>query len=1162
MHTERTSLIRSTLAVMLSALLATTLMVPPIAWADPNPAEGQPAECQPTSGNDLQSAQTSEEGAAGTEAPEGDDPSANGRQQSGPSQKADGGQGDVGISAFSLPSSAKAADVAQVGDTGYTSLADAIASAEAGGTVTLLADITIDQTLVIDKSLTLDGAGKTITATGLNPVIELDTTGEVAISKLTVTGAKRGLALYPGAHVTLTGCTLNVSERGIDSQKNIPYENMSIILNNTAINNSRVSNYDTETTGEEYSRGISLWNSKNSVVKIQNGSSINGFAYCVNVSGGESAESGVCDTEGLKVEVVDSTLRGWAGLNVWGALAEYSIIRSTVKGINPQGEGGYGFAALVFNDDVYDRFAQLHAANNILNITDSTITNHQSSTPTEDLLRIDCGITALNLSGVVNFVDTTGNVEGALDLEEMSDPITFLQKQVHRAGGTTVNCTTVNGASLAFAPDYLAYYYRDDRKGGFKGTSRTDFADIVTSNGYTFRAGEYIDLLADVNLAENITANLEEGTGTFTLNRKGHAVTGGTITLPQGVSVKTDAPNEGLFVAAAGSVLLETVEGGVYTYSAYPEGVAAVFNPDGSVKGTYASLKEAVAAVGTTSFDTGAAPETATVIKLLKDTNDGIDIGTSGRLLQNIVLDLDGHTLTLGPAVGSAGTETNGLRVLSYSKVEIKNGVVTSSDILNSANTYVKFVLVNYGTMKLDNVKVVPGSKAMLSINNRGALTLAGATEVETAPTGFKWAITNDVYDAHYPDFDASLTVQDDSVRVGVVSVERYATDRRGNNGSVVLNIGAGTFEGIVDDGEDAVGFESNITGGTFSSNVEAYLAQGYYQHPSTGAVLPMPAVDPDLDIAVDAPAIVPGVPGATITDEAKQAAVDMASRVLDAVSQGAEPPAGVTKEEADRIREVVGSDPAHKITAVVSVSVERRSPEDVADDAFLIDGALGDDQGVAVYFDIKVSLIVRNEATGRSTAAALTSLDRPLVFEVHVPPDSIAGRAVRIACVHGGVLRWIDPVSVDRAQGVILVRAGEFSTYAVVASSTVEVAFEPNGGSAVPTQTVPFGGKASKPADPVRAGYDFAGWYADNALAQPWDFDAPVEAYLVLYAKWAPAPGGPAASASGKPAAAPGPGGPLASTGDAALPAAGLLALCALAAAAAAVRASRRRRG
>src|SRR5699024_2311069 len=138
-------------------------------------------------------------------------------------------------------------------------LADAIASAEAGGTVTLLADITIDQTLVIDKSLTLDGAGKTITATGLNPVIELDTTGEVAISKLTVTGAKRGLALYPGAHVTLTGCTLNVSERGIDSQKNIPYENMSIILNNTAINNSRVSNYDTETTGEEYSRGISLW---------------------------------------------------------------------------------------------------------------------------------------------------------------------------------------------------------------------------------------------------------------------------------------------------------------------------------------------------------------------------------------------------------------------------------------------------------------------------------------------------------------------------------------------------------------------------------------------------------------------------------------------------------------------------------------------------------------------------------------------------------------------------------------------------------------------------------------------------------------------------------------------------------------------------------------
>ena len=187
----------------------------------------------------------------------------------------------------------------------------------------------------------------------------------------------------------------------------------------------------------------------------------------------------------------------------------------------------------------------------------------------------------------------------------------------------------------------------------------------------------------------------------------------------------------------------------------------------------------------------------------------------------------------------------------------------------------------------------------------------------------------------------------------------------------------------------------------------------------------------------------------------------------------------------------------------MVSVSVEQKTPDDIAEDASRVDGALNQDQEVAVYFDIKVNLIVRNETTGKSTNATLTNLEEPLVFEVHVSPDLIAGKAVRIACVHEGNLRWIDPISVDYETGVILLSADAFSTYAVVTSSTVEVAFESNGGSAVPTQTVAFRGKVTKPADPTRSGYAFAGWYADAALTQPWDFDTAVSSYMTLYAKW-----------------------------------------------------------
>lgn len=44
---------------------------------------------------------------------------------------------------------------------------------------------------------------------------------------------------------------------------------------------------------------------------------------------------------------------------------------------------------------------------------------------------------------------------------------------------------------------------------------------------------------------------------------------------------------------------------------------------------------------------------------------------------------------------------------------------------------------------------------------------------------------------------------------------------------------------------------------------------------------------------------------------------------------------------------------------------------------------------------------------------------------------------------------------------------------------------------------------KVSKPADPVREGHLFDGWFTDEELTQAYDFNTPVEANLTLYAKW-----------------------------------------------------------
>ena len=68
---------------------------------------------------------------------------------------------------------------------------------------------------------------------------------------------------------------------------------------------------------------------------------------------------------------------------------------------------------------------------------------------------------------------------------------------------------------------------------------------------------------------------------------------------------------------------------------------------------------------------------------------------------------------------------------------------------------------------------------------------------------------------------------------------------------------------------------------------------------------------------------------------------------------------------------------------------------------------------------------------------------------------------------------------------------------------TTYTVTFETNGGSAVASQTVNSGEKATKPADPTKSGFVFDGWYADATFAAAFDFGAPITADVTVYAKW-----------------------------------------------------------
>ena len=63
---------------------------------------------------------------------------------------------------------------------------------------------------------------------------------------------------------------------------------------------------------------------------------------------------------------------------------------------------------------------------------------------------------------------------------------------------------------------------------------------------------------------------------------------------------------------------------------------------------------------------------------------------------------------------------------------------------------------------------------------------------------------------------------------------------------------------------------------------------------------------------------------------------------------------------------------------------------------------------------------------------------------------------------------------------------------------------FETNGGGTLPEAHILNGRTAQKPADPVREGYVFLGWFADAQYSQPFTFgQTPVTQNMTLYARW-----------------------------------------------------------
>ena len=144
----------------------------------------------------------------------------------------------------------------------------------------------------------------------------------------------------------------------------------------------------------------------------------------------------------------------------------------------------------------------------------------------------------------------------------------------------------------------------------------------------------------------------------------------------------------------------------------------------------------------------------------------------------------------------------------------------------------------------------------------------------------------------------------------------------------------------------------------------------------------------------------------------------------------------------------------------------------------------------------VEVTYTVTFDSNGGSSVTAVTVKENGKVTK---PADP-----TKEGCTFKGWL--LDNAAYDFNKevtgNITLVASWEENTTPVEVTYTVT--FNSNGGSNVTAATVKENGKVSKPADPTKEGYTFAGWLLDNAA---YDFNTEVTGDITLVASWTQVP-------------------------------------------------------
>lgn len=225
----------------------------------------------------------------------------------------------------------------------------------------------------------------------------------------------------------------------------------------------------------------------------------------------------------------------------------------------------------------------------------------------------------------------------------------------------------------------------------------------------------------------------------------------------------------------------------------------------------YATIADAIEAVPVDN--------TETTITLLKDVEKGTGFKTiSG---QNIVIDFAGHTYDAAePLVGSTGTVTNGCQLRKGSTVTFKNGtLVTTSQEAG-------ILIQNYSNLTLDDmiIDATESTSEYAMSNNSGKVNIIGETSIIGNKYAFDmcWAPNKGYPEGTQIKVNTTGTITGD-IELGVWG---EFSDTDGIKSTLAIeNI---NHVGNIVVSEPRLSTQATISGGTFSSDVQSYLAPAH----------------------------------------------------------------------------------------------------------------------------------------------------------------------------------------------------------------------------------------------------------------------------------------------------------------------------------------------